>query len=144
MHLTTIMSHSTMSHLITSQTTMKVLTTLLHSQYTNQSQSTKSHQCTMSHIMSTTLTQTHTMSHREYTHHTAHLFMEKHLTAVKIAKFTSQCETTNMSSHTDQKRRTTLLLSTEDITINLTVYPSRFRSIIMLMQLPTSEAMTTM
>jgi len=154
------------SHLITSQPTTKPLTTLLqHLHITSQSQSTiPSHQCTMrtkthmlNHTMSqymlsqykytmnmlihATLTHNLTMSLPYTTLHIIPLSMEKHPTA-HLATITNQSETTNMSSHTDQKRRTSLLFSTM-VSTKIAVYLSRYKSIIMLMRLATLAVMTT-
>ena len=58
---TTVMNQSTTSHLITSQPTTKLLTTLLLSQDTTQSQFTnQSHQCTTrmkTHMLNITMNQ---------------------------------------------------------------------------------------
>ena len=67
--------------------------------------------------------------------------MEKRPTA-HLAALNNQSETTNMSSHTDQKRRTSLLFSTM-VSAKIAVYLIRYKSIIMLMRLATLAMMTT-
>ena len=92
---------------------------------------TLSHQSTPIHIQFT--------SQPTATLQLIHLTMERHLTVLSHDMF-NQCETTNKSSHTDQKRRTSLLFSA--LANYAVVSLTRSRSIIMQMRLATLEAMT--
>jgi len=142
------------NHPIMSHPTMKVLTTLLLSQ------NITLHQCTMrvkTHISSakaTTIRQSTALSHQDtpiqiqstsqptVTLQPIHHAMEKHHTALYAHHhdMLNQHEITIMLSHTDQMRRTSLLVSlvANCKAISLT----EFRSIIMQMRLAMLAMMT--
>ena len=136
------------NHPIMSHPTMKVLTTLLLSQ------NITLHQCTMRVKKATTIRQSTALSHQDtpiqiqstsqptVTLHTIHLAMERHHTALYAHHhdMLNQHEITIMLSHTDQMRRTSLLVSlvANCKAISLT----EFRSIIMQMRLAMLAMMT--